>query len=586
MTDHLCRRYRTKHDVLRYNRLGGRHGRFYSDTLYASEKSLHGNTVAQIFANNIGYTYLTPMKSKSEAPYALKEFIQDVGVPSQLHTDEAKELTIGRWKEICQTHGIKQTQTEPHSPFQNRAEINIREVKKLSRRLMHSTNCPKRLWDLCAKHVAELRCLTAQPLYSLHGRTPFEMVTGNTPDISEYISFQWYQPVWFFDNTSFPEPTKHIARWIGVAHNIGQAMCFWVLPSSGVPIARSTVQSITEAELRDPSVQSRLQSYDKEIEQKLQTPTTDDSIFIVEDTNERDELTNADEDGRYEPMEPAAEKPEADDYDEETYNRLVSAEVLLPKGDYEYIARVVGRKRDNNGNPIGQYNPNPLLDTTVLEVEFPDGTIQDYAANVVAEALFTQVDQDGNRFLLLKEIIGHEKDASAPLFEALQETRRRFTTKGWSLHCLWADGSTSWEALRNLKESNPIEVAQYAEQQSLLTEPAFAWWAKHVLKRSRRIVQKVKTRYWQRTHKFGVRLPKSVPEALQLDKENGNQLWYEAIQKELRNVKVAFKFLDEGESAPIGHKKSLATSFLMSRWISRARRDLLLVVTRPSPHHQ
>jgi len=262
MTDHLCWRYRTKHDALRYNQLGGRHGRFYSDTLFASEKSLHGNTVAQIFANDIGYTYLMPMKSKSEAPYALKEFIQDVGIPSQLHTDDAKELTIGRWKEICQTHGIKQTQTEPHSQFQNRAEINIREVKKLSRRLMHSTNSPKRLWDLCAKHVAELRCLTAQPLYSLHGRTPFEMVTGNTPDISEYISFQWYQPVWFFDNTSFPEPTKHIARWIGVAHNIGQAMCFWVLPSSGIPIARSTVQSITEAELRDPSVQSRLQSYD------------------------------------------------------------------------------------------------------------------------------------------------------------------------------------------------------------------------------------------------------------------------------------------------------------------------------------
>jgi hypothetical protein len=122
MTDHLCRRYRTKHDALRYNQLGGRHGRFYSNTLFASKKSLHGNTVAQIFANDIGYMYLTPMKSKSEAPYALNEFIQDIGIPSQLHTDEAKELTIGRWKEICQTHGIKQTQTEPHSPFQNRAE--------------------------------------------------------------------------------------------------------------------------------------------------------------------------------------------------------------------------------------------------------------------------------------------------------------------------------------------------------------------------------------------------------------------------------------------------------------------------------
>jgi hypothetical protein len=109
--------------------------------------------------------------------------------------------------------------------------------------------------------------------------------------------------------------------------------------------------------------------------------------------------------------------------------------------------------------------------------------------------------------------------------------------------------------LRNLKVSNPIEVSQYAEQHGLLNEPAFTWWAKHVLKRSRRIVEKVKTRYWQRTHKFSIRLPKSVAEALQLDKENGNQLWYDAIQKELKNVQIAFKFLEEGEAAPIGYKK-------------------------------
>jgi hypothetical protein len=102
---------------------------------------------------------------------------------------------------------------------------------------MHQTKTPKRLWDFCASYVAELRCMTAQPLYSLHGHTPFELVTGNTTDITEYISFTWYQPVWYYDSTSFPESNKYIGRWIGVAHNVGQAMCFWVLPKSGVPIA-------------------------------------------------------------------------------------------------------------------------------------------------------------------------------------------------------------------------------------------------------------------------------------------------------------------------------------------------------------
>jgi hypothetical protein len=56
---------------------------------------------------------------------------------------------------------------------------------------------------------------------------------------------------------------------------------------------------------------------------------------------------------------------------------------------------------------------NPILDTRVYEVEFPDGTINDYAANIIAEALYAQVDVDGNRYLLLKEIIDHKKDQSA-----------------------------------------------------------------------------------------------------------------------------------------------------------------------------
>jgi hypothetical protein len=54
----------------------------------------------------MGYTYLVPMKLKSDAPDALRQFIQEIGIPSQIHTDDAKELTLGRWKEICSMHGI------------------------------------------------------------------------------------------------------------------------------------------------------------------------------------------------------------------------------------------------------------------------------------------------------------------------------------------------------------------------------------------------------------------------------------------------------------------------------------------------
>jgi diadenosine tetraphosphatase ApaH/serine/threonine PP2A family protein phosphatase len=50
-------------------------------------------------------------------------------------------------------------------------------------------------------------------------------------------------------------------------------------------------------------------------------------------------------------------------------------------------------------------------------------------------------------------------------------------------------------------------------------------------------------------------MPKTVSEALKLDEENGNSLWYDAIQKELKNIQVAFKFLEHGDPIPIGHKE-------------------------------
>ena len=63
-------------------------------------------------------------------------------------------------------------------------------------------------------------------------------------------------------------------------------------------------------------------------------------------------------------------------------------------------------------------------------MEFPDGTIHEYAANTLAEALYSQVDPDGNRWLLLKDIIGHDKDASAPTSEDLELSMQQYTTKG------------------------------------------------------------------------------------------------------------------------------------------------------------
>ena len=60
---------------------------------------------------------------------------------------------------------------------------------------------------------------------------------------------------------------------------------------------------------------------------------------------------------------------------------------------------------------------------------------------------------------------------------------------------LWNDSSTSWEHLKDLKESNALEVAEYAVANNLTHELAFSWWVKFTLKQRDRIIKTIKTRY-------------------------------------------------------------------------------------------
>jgi len=258
--------FRTKNTTLKYNHLSCR---FYSDTFFAQKPSLLQNTCAQLFVSEFGYLKFCPQKRKSEAPYSLQELIRDVGIPSHMHTDGAKEMTMGDWKRTCQEAGIKMTHTENRSPWQNRTEVEIRELKRHVRRLMSRSRTPHKLWDFCCMYATELRNRLARPLPQLHGRTPYEMITGNTPDISEFLEFEWYQPVWYFEPTTFPDQVRHLARWIGVAHRVGQAMCYWLLPKSGIPIARTTVQALSEEELMRLDIQEQIKDYDEVIKDKL-----------------------------------------------------------------------------------------------------------------------------------------------------------------------------------------------------------------------------------------------------------------------------------------------------------------------------
>src|SRR5687767_4920687 len=106
-----------------------------------------------------------------------------------------------------------------------------------------------------------------------------------------------------------------------------------------------------------------------------------------------------------------------------------------------------------------------------------------------------------------------------------------------------------------MKDSYPVEVADYMITAKIGNEPAFAWWVPYTMKKRQHIISKLKTKYWERTHKYGIKVPKSVKEALRIDQENGDSLWGEAIETEMKNVRIAFQLHDGNPKELIGYQE-------------------------------
>jgi hypothetical protein len=106
------------------------------------------------------------------------------------------------------------------------------------------------------------------------------------------------------------------------------------------------------------------------------------------------------------------------------------------------------------------------------------------------------------------------------------------------------------QPIKDLTESYPVEVAEYAKANKIAKEPAFAWWVNDVIRRRNRIIAKVKSRYWKMSHKFGIELPHLVVEAFAIDKRNGNNFWREAIEKEMSTIKGMGAFKQYKNASP------------------------------------
>ncbi|KAI2507370.1 Reverse transcriptase (RNA-dependent DNA polymerase) [Fragilaria crotonensis] len=416
----LHRRYRVDHLNLHRRRLADT---FYMDTLFSKVKSLNGMECAQLITNG-SFTRVYPMASKSshDIAQALTEFIDDVGVPGTLICDFATEQT-GKNTEVMKVVRRNQIRLllaeKGRGTTQNhRAETEIREIKTKWKTRMRENQVPSRLWDYGLVYISEIQSLLAR---GPDQRPGIEKILGQTVDISEWLDFDFYDRVWYWDHhkTDMNNEQARIGRWLGIAHRVGSDMTYWILTRAGHVIARSTVQHITVTDMAIDAIRDQVSAFDNDLairmnDENFQLDHPNPVFYLQDDVPFEADAADDDipPDAEYGDMNQPA-KRDADDIEFDSFDQYLNSEFLVNNDGETAMARVVKRARDNNGNPIGKRHPNPLLDTREYECELEDGSLMRYHANVIAENIFAQCDDEGRRHAVLAEIVDHKADKRA-----------------------------------------------------------------------------------------------------------------------------------------------------------------------------
>ena len=557
----LSQNYGTNDRMLRYRRI---EEYFYMDTFFATKKggkSSRGNTCCQLFVTDKGFMHVVPMKRKSEVLMAVKIFAKEIGAPDALICDMSKEQTSSDMKIFLNEIGTTLRALEEGTPWANKAELYIKLMKEAVRKDMREANSPLPFWDYCLERRVRIDNLTARDYITVRGTNPYTATLGIEGDISSLGQYKWYEWCYFREHTAkFPHNQEVLGRILGPAKGEGNEMAQWVLKANGNVVPRRSTRPLQESEIHSASEQSKRSAFNALIERRhgtsIQPPppiSNDDEKFY--DPYEDDE-------------QPQYTKPDIEDTVDNVgrllnqcpaYDRMINAEVQMQIGDEMSKGVVKRRALGADGKTSGKYHDDPYSNSILYEVEFTDGQVKEYAANIIAESMLAEVDTDGNHLRLMEGIVEWKKDESLAVpkrdkyvYDRHGRRRARKTTRGWWLLVKWKDGSESWQRLADMKESYPIETAEFAVARGLDDEPAFQWWAKSTLRRRDAIISALKTRARQIKHKYGIEIPTSVEHAKELDKKNGNDYWMKALAKEMFNVGVAFEILAEGEKAPYG----------------------------------
>jgi hypothetical protein len=217
-----------------------------TDMIYSDVPALgmNGITNAQVFVGRDSLVIdVYGVKSSAQFVNTLLDVIRRRGAMDKLISDNAASEASKRVLDVLCHLMIEQWQSEAHMPHQNFAERHWQDLKRLTTWLMAYKNVPEDLWLLCLEYVADIMNITA--VQSLNWQTPLQRLTGQTPDSSIAMVFEFYDDVYYRRDPVFPSQTvEKKGRFVGFSKDVGHALTYKILTEDTCKILhRSIVNS-------------------------------------------------------------------------------------------------------------------------------------------------------------------------------------------------------------------------------------------------------------------------------------------------------------------------------------------------------
>ena len=220
-----------------------------------------------------------PIVLKSHAGDSLRELINDVGIADQIHEDLAAEHTGTNTEfqqQVFKFH-IQMHYAEKGRKIQNhRAEREIGILKTRWKNRVAANGVLSRLWDYGLVYESEIISRISR---APNERSGIDQLTGENPDISEWLDFSFYDLVWYHvaSNDTSTDP-RQLGRWLGISHRVGSALCYWVLTKSGMVISSTMAQNVTQEDNTHPDTHNRIEAFDVAVQEGLS-----DTNFVSND---------------------------------------------------------------------------------------------------------------------------------------------------------------------------------------------------------------------------------------------------------------------------------------------------------------